>query len=106
MPATELAVTARARSDYGGRASRRGSVRAARDDHDAAGIIGNSAGARQNFQQRGGADHLIDHRPLHRSDHRNRLAVLLFHEDGNLRMSDQAIFDQQLFHFLFELKWR
>lgn len=34
----------------------------------------------------------------------NRFAILLFQEDGNLRMRYQAIFNQQLFDLLLELK--
>ncbi len=76
------------------------------DQYHASCFVGNSASVGEQFEQRRGSNDLVNHGPRDRADNGYRLAGLLFNENGDLRMSDQAVFNQELFHFFFELEGR
>src|SRR4029077_1455399 len=76
-----------------------------RDNHYASRCVGYSSGGRQNFQQCCRPDDLIHHRVSYSTHDRNRLAVLLLHKNGYLRVRHQAVLEQQLLEIGFQLKW-
>ena len=75
----------------------------ARNDHGAAGVIRDAAGLRKRLEQRDFARGLDYHWSLHRSDYRDRLAVLLFQRHRDLRSRYQSVRLQQFGELILQL---
>ena len=76
------------------------------DPDHVSGVVGQAFGVRERFQQTGLPNRLKHGRPLDGAHDGNRLALVLFDEDADLRVRNQAVHLEQLRQFLFQLEGR
>ena len=73
------------------------------DDHGVAGVVGDSPGFCQNFEDGDGVVRLIYHRVCNRPHYGDGLAFSFLYADANLRVRNQSISFQDFRDLLFGL---
>src|SRR5256885_1256554 len=76
------------------------------DDDDVAGIIGDSPGFREKFDEAYLAVGLINHGMTYGADDSDGFALLISYGDAYFRVRDETVGNQDLFNFAFGLSFR